>query len=410
MSTFDLTGPVEVKLLPEWDGVGEALPTWTYGSEELLELEYEAFFLNSWQMVGHVCDLPKPGDFITFDMWRDSVIVVRGKDDVIRAFLNVCRHRAMRLLDEGKGNCGSAIQCPYHGWTYRNDGTLRGVTQPENFPNIDKSTLGLQEVRMTIHRGQIFVNFSGGGASIEDTLGVVSEQIAPYSPETYVPHSEPTFEIWNCNWKLAWDNYQENYHIPIGHPGLQRMVESTYEGPEYSGGFNYGYFAMRDKPSKVPHERRYQELIGCTDYRFPEGRQRMWLQLALDPNMGIEYYPDIFALFQVLPLGVDKTMIKILTYSPANLSAQEKEMQEINSKLLHEVNDQDKMLVEGIQRGVNTSGYQPGPLALEESAVFGFHERIRELIPVARLPKAPLKGTLQQENERLKQQTTTATK
>ena len=397
----DRNDAVEVKPLPSYESVGDALPLWTYGNEELLELEYQAFFLNSWQMVGHVCDLQKPGDFITLDMWRDSVIVVRGKDHVIRAFLNVCRHRAMRLLD-GQGNCGNAIQCPYHGWTYRNDGTLRGVTQAENFPDLDKSTLGLQTVGLKIYRGHIFVNLCGGGPSIDDTLGAVSEELDRYAPETYQPHRQPTFEVWDCNWKLAWDNYQENYHIPVGHPCLHRMVESTEEGVEFSGGFNYGYFAMREKLSKVPQERRYQELIACTDHRFPKGKGRKWLQLALDPNMGIEYYPDLFALFQVFPLAVDKTLVKLATYSPPNLSPEESELQAINLALLDEVNDQDKMLVERIQRGVHTTGYQPGPLALEESSVYSFHERVRELIPVTRLSDAPLRGTLHQTNAGLK--------
>jgi phenylpropionate dioxygenase-like ring-hydroxylating dioxygenase large terminal subunit len=403
----DQTDSVEVKPLSSSKSVGDALPIWTYCNEELLELEYESFFLNSWQMAGHTCDLQNPGDFITLDMWRDSVIIVCGEDHIIRAFLNVCRHRAMRLLD-GKGNCGGSIQCPYHGWTYRNDGSLRGVTQTENFPGIDKSALGLQEVELKIYRGHIFVNLCGGGARVEDTLGAISEEIDLYSPDTYDQHLEPTFEVWNCNWKLAWDNYQENYHIPIGHPGLHRMVESTEEGIEFSGGFNFGYFAMREKRSKVPHERRYQELIAHTDHRFPAGKGRRWLQLALDPNMGIEYYPDLFVLFQLFPLGVNKTLVKTSTYSPPNLSSEEREMQEINLILLHEVNEQDKTLVERIQRGVNTSGYRPGPLALEESSVYAFHERIRALIPVTRLPEAPLRGTLHQENVRMKQHLATS--
>jgi phenylpropionate dioxygenase-like ring-hydroxylating dioxygenase large terminal subunit len=118
--------------------------------------------------------------------------------------------------------------------------------------------------------------------------------------------------------------------------------------------------------------------------------------------MGIEYYPDLFALFQVLPLGVDKSLIKISTYSPPNLSSEEREMQAINLALLDEVNEQDKTLVERIQSGVNTSGYQPGPLALEESAVYSFHQRVRELIPVTRLPEAPIRGTLHQANTGMK--------
>lgn len=122
----------------------------------------------------------------------------------------------------------------------------------------------------------------------------------------------------------------------------------------------------------------------------------------MDPGMGIEYYPDLFSLFQVLPLGVDKSLIKRACYSPPNMSAEEREMQEINMAILDEVNTQDKILVERIQSGVKTSGYQPGPLGLAESSVFQFHERVRARIPVTRLSEAPLPGSLHRENERLK--------
>ena len=159
---------------------------------------------------------------------------------------------------------------------------------------------------------------------------------------------------------------------------------------------------MREKLSSVASERRYQELIACTDHRFPEGKRRRWLQIAMGCNMGIEYYPDMFALFQVLPLGTDKTLIKLARYSPPNLSAEEREMQQINLALLEEVNNQDKVIVERIQQGVRSAGYRPGPLALEEDAVYRFHEELREKIPVTRLSEAPLRGTLQQENERMK--------
>jgi len=389
------------EVLPKLESIGEALPLWTYASEELLELEYQEFFLKGWQMVGHVCDLQNAGDFLTFDLWRDSVLVMRGKDQVIRAFLNVCRHRASRLLD-GRGNCGGAVQCRYHGWSYRNDGSLAGIPTPENFPGVDKSKLGLQAVRMEIYRGHIFVNLCAEGPGVAAMMGPIDEEVALYSPEDYQPLGEPTLQIWECNWKLAWDNYQENYHIPIGHPCLHRMLVENDEGIALDNGVSFGVFEMREKPSKVPRERRYQELIGCTDHRFPKGKKRRWLQIGMNPNMGIEYYPDLFALFQVMPLGSDKSLIRLCCYSPPDLSSEEREMQEINMALLEEVNDQDKVLVERIQRGVRTSGYQPGPLALEESSVYRFHEYIRDRIPVTRLREAPIRGTLHQENARMK--------
>ncbi len=336
------------RILPGLERTGEALPLWTYASAELLELEYREFFLKSWQMVGHECDLPKAGDFLTFDLWRDS-----------------------------------------------------GIPTPKNFPDIDRSELGLQEVRMEIYRGHILVNLDGDGPAVSHMMGPIDGEVAAYSPEGYEPIGEPTVQVWDCNWKLAWDNYQENYHIPIGHPCLHRMLVENDEGVTLDNGINFGVFEMKEKLSKVPRERRYQELIGCTDRRFSPDKARRWLQIAMNPNMGIEYYPEMFALFQVLPLGPEKSLIKLNCYSPPDLSDEEREMQGINLAILDEVNDQDKLLVERIQRGVRTSGYRPGPLALEESSVYRFHEYVRETIPVARLREPPIRGMLERENARL---------
>lgn len=389
----------EPRLLSDSDVCGEALPMWTYANEELFELEYEEIFLKRWLMVGHACDLQKPGDFLTFDLWRDSVVVMKGRDGCIRAFLNVCRHRAFRLVD-GHGNCGGAIQCRYHGWSYGNDGRLIGVPSPESFPGIDKSKLGLAEVQLENYRGHLFVNLRGGAPPVAPMFGPLDAEIALYAPEKYEPLREPVTEIWDCNWKLAWDNYHENYHIAIAHPSLHRMLSETDYGGELDNGINWGSFEMRDKPSTNPVERRYQEGIGCTDHRYPEGKRGRWMQIGMDPGMGIEYYPDIFGLFHVLPLGVNRTQIKSMVYSPPNMSAEEREIQSINLSLFDEVNAEDKFIVERIQAGAKTTGYQPGPLSLRESSLARFHDRIRAQLPVTRLAEAPAPGTLRLENDR----------
>ena len=118
---------------------GKALAMWTYASEELLELEYREVFLKTWQFAGHVSELAEPGAYIVFDLWRDSVIIMRGKDGVLRAFQNVCRHRASRLVD-GKGQCKGVIQCQYHGWTFNLDGSLRKTQKSTLLSWLEKDT------------------------------------------------------------------------------------------------------------------------------------------------------------------------------------------------------------------------------------------------------------------------------
>lgn len=378
-------------------GMGRALPTWTYVSEELLELEYTPFFLESWQFVGHANELKQAGDFITLDLWRDSVMVLRGGDGALRAFLNICRHRASRLLD-GRGNCGGTIRCPYHGWTYQNDGRLSGIPSPQSFPGVDRSKFGLLEIQCEVFRGLVFVRIAGHGASVRERLAELDGWIDAYRAEEYVLLREPVTEIWETNWKVAWDNYLENYHIPVGHPALHRMTVESDLGAELPGGGSAGFFEMNPKPSPVERERRYQELIGCTDHRYPETIRRKWLQIDFESNMGVEFYPALFSVFQLVPIAADKTVIKMSQYTPPDLSKDEEELRTIDLAILDEVNAEDKFLCERIQRGVRTHGYRPGPLSDEESGIHDFHERIRQYFPVTRRSTPPPRLELESVN------------
>ena len=145
------------------------LPAWTYLSPELLELEYERVILQSWQFVCHQNELPSAGDFLTFDLWRDSVIVMRGADGTLRAFQNACRHRGARLLD-GQGHCERQITCPYHAWSYELHGPLARVPSERSFRAIDKASLGLRELELETFLGLVFVRVSGGGPSLASVL------------------------------------------------------------------------------------------------------------------------------------------------------------------------------------------------------------------------------------------------
>ena len=129
--------------IPEnWDRRG--LPGWTYHSPALLELEKEELFKTHWQIACHVSDIPDNGSFRTFDLCGERAIVVRGTDGDVRAFQNICGHRGSRLVTSEEGTCPNALVCPFHGWVYNLDGTLRGAARPESFPEMDKHEFALR--------------------------------------------------------------------------------------------------------------------------------------------------------------------------------------------------------------------------------------------------------------------------
>lgn len=381
-------------------GTGHPLSAWTYNNPELLRLEYEAFFLRRWQCAGHSSELSEPGSYLTHDLGRDSIIIVRGKEMQLRAFSNVCRHRASRLLD-GRGLCRGAIRCRYHGWAYALDGRLKGIPQEDSFPAVDKTKLGLREVELEVFHGLLFVRVRGGGPSVEQTFGDTAHYFESYGVAGYEPLAPPTEEIWNVNWKVAWDNYLENYHLPVGHPGLHRLLVETDEAVELDSGVSVGVFAMRDKLSDVPEERAYQQQLHHSSYRLPEALHEKWVQFGLSPNLGLDLYPELLDLFEVTPLDVNLTRVTMRYFGHRNPTAKDRLLRRLNMKINQPVNEEDRQLCERVQLGLKTTDYNPGPLSQIESSIHHFHEMVRSQLPVAALSEAPAPGSLEEENRRL---------
>ena len=159
----------------EWDRSG--LPAWTYHSQALFELEKAEIFPKTWQVAGHSSDIPAPGDWLTFDMLGENGLVMRGQDGVIRAFHNLCRHRGARVVDGVQGHCKGAMVCPFHGWVYNTDGSLRGAALPTSFGQMDRSKFGLKPVELEVFHGFLFLRFQPGPQPSVATL------LSPYDAD-----------------------------------------------------------------------------------------------------------------------------------------------------------------------------------------------------------------------------------
>ncbi len=393
-----MNAKVKFQELP-WDiKPGKPLSPWTYTNPEFFELDYEAFFLRRWQLVGHINDIPEVGDYLSRSIGRDSVFVIRGKDGQVRAFQNVCRHRASRIL-AGEGNCRGVIRCPYHGWTYQLDGSLMAIPQDEHFPGVDKTQYGLHEVQLENYYGLLFVRMLGDGPGVAEHFGHMGRYFEMYGVENYVRCADAPDQVWNCNWKVAWDNYLENYHIPIGHPGLNRLLIVNDDlGESSSSGVDYGIFELKTKPSNDELERRYQQMSVHAQARVPAEIRNKWIQFGFAGNLGIDFYPEIVDFFQLVPLGPDKTMVRTLYYGHPDPTPEEQQLRDINIEVNNRVNDEDLTLCERVQQGLQSHGYAPGPLSGLEVGIHYFHELVRELVPVARLESAPARGQVAESN------------
>jgi phenylpropionate dioxygenase-like ring-hydroxylating dioxygenase large terminal subunit len=366
-----------------------ALPAWIYNHPEMTRLELERILRPSWQIACHVSQIPRPGDYSTLDLGADSIVVLRDREQRVRAFHNVCRHRGSRLLDGG-GHCPGTIVCPYHGWSYNYEGSLLGVPGRDSFPGLERSEYGLKRVHVEVALGFVFVCLAQTPPPpLKERLAPFFEELAPYRFEDMVPLVPVSYENWDVDWKIAMDNYLESYHVPIGHPGLNRMFTPDYEDQKAANGIARGTSWLKEQPSSRWSERFYQKLVGPTITHLPDSHRRCWRFYSLLPNLGIDVYPELMDFFQVLPRGPGKCTIRYAIFAPPDDRREMRVLRLLSNRINASVNNEDRRLCERVQRGLASPSYTPGPLSTLERWMLEFHNLLRAAIPEARLPTAP---------------------
>jgi phenylpropionate dioxygenase-like ring-hydroxylating dioxygenase large terminal subunit len=214
MATAPFSTPMERAPVPD---LGTALiPKERYTSAEFAQLEWERMWTRTWLMAGRESDIPEPGDYFTFEIGPESVLVVRQRDGSIRARYNVCMHRGNRLREPGMGHA-SLFSCTFHGWKYDIDGSLAEALDPHCFPQgLPADALSLQPVRCETWAGFVFVNLDPEAEPLHDYLGVIPEHLAPYHFDEWKVVYDATIEI-ECNWKTSVDAFNEAYHLAGTH-------------------------------------------------------------------------------------------------------------------------------------------------------------------------------------------------
>lgn len=193
------------------------IPAKAYYDSDWFELEREAVFRRSWIQVGHICELVGSGSFIRreLEVLNASLLIIRGKDGQIRAFHNVCTHRGTQLVDEAQGK-RPTFSCPYHMWTFGTDGALITAPDFESF-GLDRKDCALKQVALDVCAGMIFVNLGKDPVPLREWLGELAEQMETLPVARATTFSEYSYDI-AANWKMTYDNFQENYHLRFIHP------------------------------------------------------------------------------------------------------------------------------------------------------------------------------------------------
>jgi phenylpropionate dioxygenase-like ring-hydroxylating dioxygenase large terminal subunit len=360
------------------------LPAWTYRTPEFLEAERREVFRKQWVMIGHVSELKEPGDYVSQTVAGEPIVAVRGKDGELRAFSNVCRHRGARVAD-GAGNCGKALRCPYHGWTYGLDGKLLGVPEKSGFPGFDKDANGLWPLSCGVAAGFVFANLDPDPEPLHEVLGPFAEWLAPYRPERLVRYDSGAVVL-PINWKNSIDNYLEGYHIPVGHPGLLRLVDyKQYLVETTDSNVSIARSPMRDKASKNRQERLYQRLVRpMPGLREPEANQ--WNFIYAFPGMTFNLYPDQIDTWTNYPLDELHTATVWHQYRPPETSGRRDGLvRKLNVRINTLVQHEDNDLTDRVQEGLGSSLYRAGVLGARENGLKHFHDLIRDAIPAANI-------------------------
>jgi carnitine monooxygenase subunit len=210
---------------PPTQATGRPTIPWSwYSDPKILSLELERIFRRSWQYAGHLGELQGPGSYFASATGPVPIVIVLDRDDTLRGFVNVCRHRGA-LVAVGAAKRGT-IQCPYHAWTYGLDGRLRAAPRGEADPALDPSCMGLVPVAVDTWGPFVFANPDPGGEPLVDALGDLPAVVAEHGLEidALAFNRRVHYEI-HANWKIALENFLECYHCPVNHPGLVEVID-----------------------------------------------------------------------------------------------------------------------------------------------------------------------------------------
>ena len=372
------TKPIRADMNPQLE-CAETLASRFYIDPAALALEKEKIFRRTWQLVGTLSQpcgehdgvartIADPETFFTGDVAGEPVVVVRDKAGTLRAFSNVCRHRAGPIA-QGAG-CKRVFKCAYHGWTYALDGRLIGTPEIDGVEFFDRSTMGMFPLRCAVWEQFIFVNFDSAAAPLGDFLGNISELAREFS-FAGLGLAERRDYVVNCNWKVYVDNYLEGYHIPIVHPGLMKEIDY----PRYRCE-TFRFHSQQLGPVKEVQPGEAAERI----YAPSDGLKEA-LYFWVFPNLMLNIYPDNIQTNVIVPLSHDKTLtiFEWFFHDAASPKVRERAAKAIGFSDVVQKEDMD--ICEAVQRGLQSATYDRGRYSVKrENGVHHFHTLLAEFL------------------------------
>lgn len=340
------------------------LPAFMYRDKAFVEIDKHIILANSWQFVGHMSQLQRSGDQIVAEIADKPLVIVRNKQAEIKAFHNVCRHRAGPVATQN-GN-SPFLSCKYHGWTYTLDGELKSAPEMQSTPNFDICQFHLPQVPTAVWQGLVFVNIANNSdetPSLETQLQGIAETIDPIDLSTFEFNHRQEYVI-QCNWKVYMDNYLEGYHLPIVHPGLNKLLD-------------YRSYEITNHPHYIYQFSPLENTSGDTNF-YGEGKAHYY---CVFPNLMLNILPGRLQTNVVVP--IDESSCRVIFdffYAEPNSETTQAVIKQ-DLEFSEQIQIEDITICEAVQKGLQSGTYTAGRLCIKrENGVLHYQELIRQAL------------------------------
>jgi Rieske 2Fe-2S family protein len=356
------------------------LPAHCYTSAETYARERERIFDRAWLYAGRSATWTEPGAYSLFEIFGESIIIVRGQDGVLRGFYNVCRHRGTRLCERDAGKFAGAIVCPYHAWTFKLDGALDAARNMSGVPDFDKADYPLHRIAVEEVAGCAFVNFEAEparrfGATAAEFLAPLAAKFERWDISSLVCARSISYDV-AANWKLIVQNYSECYHCPVIHPQLDKLSPwDSGSNDLETGAILGGPMRLREAHDTMSVSGRGRAPLGTVD----RDDLRHVYYYAIFPATLLSLHPDYVMLHRVVPLGVDRSRVVCeWLFAPEAAGALGFDPSDVVD-FWDVTNRQDWHVCELSQTGIASRAYTPGPYSGYESMLAAYDAHYRSI-------------------------------
>ena len=369
---------------------GYAMDPYFYRSHVVYQKELSQLIFKSWIYAAHISEIPDIGDYLLFEIGEDSLIITRDTAGEVQALMNICRHRGARVCEDATGNCKTFV-CPYHGWVYDLDGSLRAAREMDAREDFDGGKLGLKKARVEVFMGMIYINCDLDAADFRKPLEKLKQPLGAYDLEhAKVAHKE-TFRV-NANWKLCLENYLECYHCATSHRAYARLhtFKEPYDkvshiveamlaraeqvtGVEGIGKEHCKIFADAEGFGTCASHSRYG-LYEPAQTGSEDGKPVAPLMgnirgydggvgdFQMGPVTSMLNYPDHCVLYRFIPRGLTSTDMQIVWFVHGDATEGVDYYRDKLTWLWRHTTEEDKYIISRNSAGVNSHFFVPGPL------------------------------------------------